>query len=224
LEAITRKKEVDEMKTLTKEHGLFQVNIAGGVATQTDFSQGYRLVDGTTGFFVSENYFDLAGMTLEEKTLFFEGATVQNLNNPSYSAGVAGESVQVIDIMSSVPLPDTVLDTYFVDGNFASSGSPTFEQTIYARNTFHVIDVDFAAAGYFNTLFSNQIGSLMPTASDRVYTYRLIGITPTQVTPAIISVWPCRYILRASAKEEAEYEYIMRLKRSYDLQQRFDRD
>jgi len=37
-------------------------------------------------------------------------------------------------------------------------------------------------------------------------------------------VYPARYILRAMAKEEADYQYIMRLKRSYDLQQRFDRD
>ena len=212
------------MKTLVKEHGLFQVNIVGGAATQTDFSQGYRLVTGTTGFFVSENYFDLAGMTLEEKTLFFEGATVQNMSNPSYSSGAAGESCQIIDIMTSVPMSDEVLAVYFTQGNFAGTGSSTFDQTVYARNTFHVIDVDFAAAGYFNTLFSNQIGSLMPTASDRVYTYRLIGINPNQATPAIISAWPCRYILRADAREEAEYQYLMRLKRSYDLQNEPDRD
>jgi hypothetical protein len=211
-------------KTLVKEHQVFQVNIAGGTATQTEFSQGYRLVTGTTGYYVSENYFDLAGMSLEEKTLFFEGATVQNINNPSYSAGVPGESISILDIMSSVPLSDATLAVYFTEGNFAGSASSTFEQTIYARHTFHVIDIDFAAAGYFNTLFSNQFGSLMPTASDRVYTYRLIGIDPTQATPAIVSVWPCRYILRADAKEEAEYQYLMRLKRSYDLQNEPDRD
>ena len=211
-------------KTLFKEHDIFQANVGGGSATQTDFSKGYRLVSGTTGFFVSENYFDLAGMSMEAKTLFFEGATVQNLANPSYSQGNAGDSIQIIDIMTSVPLSDATLATYISEGNFAGSGSSTFSQTIYARNTFHVIDVDFAAAGYFNTLFSNQIGSLMPTASDRVYTYRLIGVDPTQAVPAIQTVLPCRFIMRAMAEEEAEYQYIMRLKRSYDLQNEPDRD
>jgi hypothetical protein len=33
-----------------------------------------------------------------------------------------------------------------------------------------------------------------------------------------------RYLLRASAKEEAEFEYLMRLKRSYDLQNEPDVD
>jgi len=211
-------------KTLAKEHQLFQVNIAGGIATQTEFSQGYRLVSGTTGFFVSENYFDLAGMSIDDKTLFFEGATVQNLNNPSFSAGIPGEGIQIVEIMTSVPLSDDALSVYFTEANFAVNGSSTFAQTIYARNTLYVIDIDFAAAGAFNTLYSNQVGSLMPTASDRVYTYRLIAINPTQVTPAIVSVWPCRYILRAVAKEESEYQYLMRLKRSYETQQRFDRD
>ena len=126
--------------------------------------------------------------------------------------------------MSAVPLSDTALTNYFSQGNFAGSGSSTFEQTIYARNTFHVIDIDFAAAGYFNTLFSNQIGSLGPTASDRVYTYRLIGVDPTQASVAIISAWPCRYLLRADVKEEPEYEYLMRLKRSYELQNEPDND
>jgi len=212
-------------KTLTKEHQLFQVNIVGGNAIETQFSQGYRLVDGTTGYYVSENYFDLAGMSMEEKTLFFEGATVQNINNPSYSIGVAGNSISVFEIMSSVPLSDATLAVYFTEGNFAGSGSSTFEQTIYARHTFHVIDIDFAAAGYFNTLFSNQIGSLMPTASDRVYTYRLIALDASALADgSAISVWPCRYILRADAREEAEYQYLMRLKRSYDLQNEPDRD
>jgi len=213
------------MRTLAKEHGLFQATVGGGPPVQqTQFSVGYRLVPGSTGIFVSENYFDLAGMTLTEKTLFFQGATVQNLNNPSYSAGVAGESCQIIDIMTAVPLSDATLLSYASEGNFAGSGSSTFEQTIYARNTFHVIDIDFAAAGYFNTLFSNQIGSLGPTASDRVYTYRIVIVDPTQVTAAIISAWPCRYLLRADVKEEPEYEYLMRLKRSYDLQNEPDND
>jgi hypothetical protein len=213
------------MKTMAIEHGLFQASVGGGSATQTQFSVGYRAVTGGGGaMFVSENYFDLAGMTLSEKTLFFQGATVQNLNNPSYSAGVPGEFVQVIEIMTSVPLSDETLASYFSEANFAGSGSSTFQQTIYARNTFHVIDIDFAAAGYFNTLFSNQLGSLGPTASDRVYTYRLIIVDPTQVTVATISAWPCRYILSAEVKEEAEYQYLMRLKRSYDLQNEPDND
>ena len=211
------------MKTLVKEHGLFQGTIdPENNVIMSQFADGYEEL--ATTVFVSKNYFDLAGMSQEDKTLFFEGATVQNLANPSFSVGTAGDSVGVIDIMSAIPLSDTELVAYFNNGNFASNSGPTFEQTQYARYTYHVIDIDFAAAGYFNTMFSNQIGSLEPTASDRIYTYRLIGIGDANTVGQIISVFPCRYILRADAKEEAEYQHLMRLKRSYDTQQRFDRD
>ena len=39
-----------------------------------------------------------------------------------------------------------------------------------------------------------------------------------------VAVTGARYMLRATAKEEPEYEYLMRLKRSYELQNEPDRD
>ena len=66
-----------------------------------------------------------------------------------------------------------------------------------------------------------QLGSLEPTASDRVYVYRVISITGGD---GVYNFYPVRFILRADAREEPEYQYLMRLKRSYELQQTLDRD
>ena len=68
-----------------------------------------------------------------------------------------------------------------------------------------------------------NLGSLEATASDRVYSYRVVTLglntTATQLTMA-----PTRHLLKTEAREEKDYEYLMRLKRSYELQQEPDVD
>ena len=213
------------MKTLTKEHYTLNVDKAGPVFTVSE-GNGWRQLTPGGQIFISDNYFDMAGMSLEENTLFFEGAAVQEVQNPVAVAGAAGDLIQVCDIMSAVPLSDDQVSTFATVGNFASDGGfgfGTFEQTIYARHRVYAIDVDFAGSNYFNLLSSNQLGSLGPTASDRVYCYRLVLFGANNSATTMI-VYPARYLLRAMAKEEPEYQYLMRLKRSYDLQNEPDRD
>jgi hypothetical protein len=213
------------MKTLTKEHRTLNVDKAGPVFTVSE-GDGWRQLTPGGQIFISDNYFDLAGMSIDDKTLFFEGAAVQEVQNPIAVAGAAGDLIQLCDIMSAVPLSDDQVSAFATTGNIPTSGGygfGTFEQTIYARHRVYAIDVDFAGSNYFNLLSSNQLGSLGPTASDRVYCYRLVLLGANNSATTMI-VYPARYLLRAQGKEEAEYQYLMRLKRSYDLQQRPDRD
>ena len=210
------------MKTLTKEHKLLSVDKAGPVFTPADYDGWRQLIAGGQAF-VSETYFDLAGLSMEEKTLFFDGATIQELQNPSHVGGAAGDLCQIIDIMSSIPLTDTELNNFAVYGNVSPNSIPTFASTIYARNRIYLVDVDFGASSFFNLLSSNQLGSLQPTATDRIYCYRYVLFGANNAGTSF-TVTPARYILAATAKEEPTYEYLMRLKRSYDLQNEPDRD
>jgi hypothetical protein len=73
------------------------------------------------------------------------------------------------------------------------------------------------------TVSDNQLGSLLPTATDRIYCYRVVSFGPGNSDGTLL-MSGARYLLRASAKEEAEFEYLMRLKRSYDLQNEPDVD
>ena len=210
------------MKTLVKETGLLNVDKAGPAFTPQLY-QGWRQIIPNGQIFVHETYFDLAGMSMEEKTLFFDGAAVQDLQNPSCTGGAAGDLCLVSDIMSALPLSDANLQTFVAFGNMQEAAFPTFDQTIYARNRVFVVDVDFSASGYFNLLSDNQLGSLSPTASDRIYVYRLV-VFGANNTGTNISVFPARFLLQMTAREEPDFEYIMRLKRSYDLQQSYDED
>jgi hypothetical protein len=211
------------MKTLTKEHSYVSLNQGAPNVWSVAAGSNWRLVSPTT--FVSDMFFDLAGMSQREKTLFFEGATCQEFLNPSHTGGAAGDAMAVFDIMTSQPITDNGLLQWAAFGNFATGASGVgYQETIYGRVRQYTIDLDTAAWGSFILVSDNQIGSLEATASDRIYCYRLVVIDAIGVSATDIVVNSARYLLRAEAKEEAEFQYLMRLRRSYELQQSHDED
>jgi len=211
------------VKTLTKEHGI-------GVfeRTNTEWDINQALTNGweevTTGSFVSKTYFDLAGMSLEEKTLFFEAAGTQDILNPTIFQPAPGDSLILADLMTAVPLTNTEILNFSLFGNFSGSPSKiTFHETIYARVQQYVVAADTGPFTGGSLLSENQLGSLEPTASDRVYSYRCI-VFGTPFSGNRVDVTGARHILRAKASEEPDHEYMMRLMRSYQLQQEPDED
>ena len=212
------------MKTLTKEFqfGTFNFDAGTGTWVAAANASNYRMLNPLNA--VASTYFDLAGMSQREKTMFFEAAAVQVMQNPFYTAGAPGDAIAVYDIMTSEPMTDAELLQFIGFGNFAEGETGLgFQETIYARVCEFAIDIDTAAWGKFVKLGESQIGSLEATASDRVYCYRLMNIGQP-ITATQITLYPARYILRAEPKEEAEYQYLMRLRRSYELQQSHDED
>ena len=215
------------MKTLTKEFGTLKAIVAGGNGTLGSSSEGWEQIGSSSGLdrtFINHKYFDLAGMSMDDKTLFFEGATVQDVGLPSVAPATPGQLTSVLDIMSNKPISNNQALNLHIYGNIISSDSNvalTFDQTIYFRMRRFNMDLDNQASGYSILISDDQLGSLSPTAGDRVYCTRIVVVSETDGT---YFVYPARYIIRANAKEETEYEYLMRLKRSYELQNEPDRD
>ena len=214
------------MKTLAKEFPVLQVNFADGAySIDTNFSgSNWRPLNVGDSIFIANTYFDLAGMSMDDKTLFFNGAAIQETLLPSFAPASVGDGMIVADIMCSTPLTDQEAFQFTIAGNMAGSPSSTltFDQTIYGRIRIFNVDIDNQAGGYSIPLSDNQLGSLESTASDRIYCYRVATILAQ--SNSVIALYPARYLLRAEAKEEPEYEYLMRLKRSYELQNEPDRD
>ena len=212
------------MKTLTKEFGILQVNKVGPLYTiDTSITNGGWRAHTGIGTFINDTYFDFAGLAIDDKTLFFDGAAVQEIQPPSITTGTAGDFVAVVDLMCTTPLTDEEVALYATYGNIIGDGSAlTFDQTVYGRVRIFNMDLDNLAGGFFITLGDNQTGSLEATASDRIYCYRYVAITAA--ADSTIAITGARYILRAKAQEEPEYQYLMRLKRSYELQNAPDRD
>mgnify|MGYP005991238695 CR=1 FL=1 len=210
------------MKTLAKELPALTVTKAGPVFTID--AGNYRQPAPGIPQYVASTFFDLAGMSQREKTLFFEGATIQEVLPPSTTGATAGDGIVVVDIMTSTPLTDTEVIAYSSQANMAgSSAAITFDETIYGRVRVYNIDLDNAAGGYFILLGDNQTGSMAATASDRIYVYRGVFFDATNAD-GTMGTSPVRYLLRAEAKEEEEFRYLMRLRRSYELQQSHDED
>lgn len=209
------------MKTLTKEHYSLTVTKLGPVFT---LDSGPQWVQEGTNAFVSQTYIDLAGMTQQEKTAFFEAGGVQDASLPS-GVTTAGDVLLVADIMTSSPL--TPLQAVAFTGGLGnlstSQADITFDQTIYGRIRTFISDIDTVAANYMVLIGDQQLGSLQPTASDRIYSTRCVifGINNSDGT---IAVYGARHLLRTIVEAEPEYQYLMRLKRSYELQQSSDVD
>jgi hypothetical protein len=210
------------MKTLAKELPALTVS---KVALEFTIEAGnYRQPLPGIPQYVASTYFDLAGMSQREKTMFFEGAAMQEIIPPSTTGATAGDFCGIVDLMTTTPLTDTQVIAYSTQGNLAGSQAQiTFDETIYGRVRIYNIDIDNAAGGYFILLGDNQTGSLNATASDRIYVYRAVFFSPTN-GDGVMGTSGARYLLRTEPKEEEEYRYLMRLRRSYELQQEPDVD
>lgn len=218
------------MKIIAKEHQLLSIQRTG--PSWNDISTlGYWRSLGPNSF-LSSTYFDLAGLAIDDKTLFFEQAGVQTTLAPLANNTGAGDSCLIMDLMTTRPLTDAQLVSTISYGNFAGNfaidgqGPLSFEETVYARTQMFVRHIDTSAWGYITLTDENYFGSMEPTASDRIYSYRLVlasqGTDPGDMDA--LTIYPARHLLKAVAKEEPTYQYIMRLMKSYQLQQTPDVD
>jgi len=214
------------VKTLAKYHDALFVTIAGGTATIDRSLAGNGWTSPTNGLFVSENYYDLAGLSMDDETIFFEGMAVQQTGIPAIT-GAAGDNYIQYDIMTSIPIDTsdvTMLGLFTVRGLGFPGVELNYEHVLYQRTRRYTLDLDTTARMAMLAL-DEQSGSMAPTASDRIYCYRIVALdVSTLASAANINVQPARYLIQAVPKAEPEYEYLMRLKRSYDLQQSHDED
>ena len=147
------------MKTLAQEHGLglFTQTSPGNWALAGANSTGYWEQVGASGF-VSSTYFDLAGMSMDEKTLFFEAAGTQSALPPAgTAAAVAGDALVIGDFMTTTPLTALEALQLTAFGNFPPA-PVSFQETVYGRIDSWVVHIDTGTWGSYTLTNSEQIG------------------------------------------------------------------
>lgn len=159
---------------------------------------------------------DIAGWTKEGLTAFFASmATQRSEPYTSFMAPVPTDTLSVRDtlIVSDVPidLTNVVNQSGFIGTTMDFTSIKYASCQIYTETTtsHQMIQAD-----------SFQFGSGEPTASGTLYFARILQ--PVMVAPApakSVSVPQLRWIAEGVASEEAEYVYLQRLRRSYELQQ-----
>lgn len=215
------------MKLLVKGLGqvLFSID-TGAIVASSNTSVTQLVSSPTAALYVQESYFDLAGMTQQEKTLFFETVSIQSAYNPSLEGGHTGDGLIEQIVLTSTPIPADQLQVEFVLGAGLPGTSTDWSQLVYYRNRSFTQTVDMAGFAILPTNSQNNMGSAFPTASDRVYIYRFLYATVVSPGAQFTSLLMpgCQVVLGASAKEEPEFQYLYRLMRSYELQNEPDED
>jgi len=217
------------VKVLAKYHSTLDItqtapnNYDLTPTSQVGSNMGWQKIVGQ--IFVSETFFDLAGLAMDDKTIYPAGITVQRGNVPTFNGALPGDNILVLDVITSIPIDvdtgQTLLNWFNVGPGFPGS-TLNFEHVLYYRGRRWTTDLDT------NNQFPMkadewQAGSMEPTASDRLYSYRVVLIGLNATATRIITT-NARHVMQVETKEEPEYEYLMRLKRSYELQQQPDVD
>ena len=227
MEEISRKKEVVKVKLLHKGLGQVAFTIVGGVIEAVSDTSITELSKGPTfSQYVQQEYFDLAGMTVQEKTLFFDTVSVQSAYNPNIGGGHTGDGLWEVILLTTTPIPSDKLATEYALGAGLPNSEMDWSQVVYYRSRTFTQTTDMAGFAFLPTNSENKMGSAYPTASDRVYIYRFMQascLSPgAQFTSLLLP--GCQIVLGATAKEEPEFQYLYRLMRSYELQQSHDED
>ena len=191
--------------------------------TRVGCNMGWTKLSGQ--LFISENYFDLKGLAIDDKTIFPTGITCQRGSSPKLDGAAAGDNFIMLDVITSIPIDTSDVQTVFnwinVGAGFPGS-TLNYEHVLYMRGQRWTVDVD-TNAQFPLKADEYQAGSLSPTASDRLYSYRVVLINLNNASTQIVTP-SGRHVMQLDTKEEPTYEYMMRLKRSYDLQQSSDVD
>lgn len=145
-----------------------------------------------------------------------------------------------ITIISSVPMTDdNLLAAALTQPGFIAFNFPpgtlvpgNFNRTHIIHGSFYLHGIDTSigsddltskGAAYTKIIQINEFSSLEPTAADALYCYRLFALSssydPVEDVGRLSAIFmsPKRVLLNSMIDEEPFLEYMMRLKRSYEL-------
>jgi len=195
---------------------------------------------GTSGLgFVQEMKLDLSGYVQSDLTVGFRRSFEQEgASDAIYWETYEPNKDVIIEttIVSSVPMNDdqlvlaTVMSPGFTTSSIPGADWGNFNREHIIHGRYQVMYANSViGAGAFTSpgnatltsLVDNYFSSLEPTAADCLYCYRVFAVPTPGATgeegPTLIGFPPKRVILDAFTVEEPELEYMMRLKRSYEL-------
>ncbi|AXH78823.1 MAG: hypothetical protein [Circular genetic element sp.] len=170
------------------------------------------------GYLYYENYFDMAGLMLDDLTLVPTVTTLQD-GLPYIVTGTA--SMSVWDIISTERLDIDYFLNYY---SGASSGpglhnsKEDWNQLIMCNNRLMTLQTVFTDATLMLPATGGSFGSQEPSAARKLWIYRIvIDIGPQTSSPVVFKIPATRFVMGAEIVKEDELPYMMRLKRSYEL-------
>jgi len=214
---------------LTKNLGYLQLDASGLTASigPTTYGMGnWEPVSGITNLFVMEEEIDVAGLTKMELTFFPLAGDVQRgptaMGLAYATQGVITEWIYVAaaPIDSSVG-PQSMLFNLLGQGSICDT---QFQNIIWGQAWTWAFNAS-VPSNFALPVNTTLMGSGEPTNGDRLYVYRVVSTVGYVPTPGSFAELPsARLLISGQLKEEQEFQQIMRMRRSYELQQTYDED
>ena len=212
--------EEDMQRTLVAEFPPFALTDDRG--TRTLLNSGYITVG--VNVYLYEDTIDLSGYALQRKS-FYPYSSFEQRNGAVIGSFSNTTSRNIVDniIVSSVPL-----DLSGTNPNLLAASLPGFSEVgaafrlnkdVLMHQHQIIYSHDSTTAGtsgtsIYRVVSSQSASSLEPTAADKLYCYRLITMSGEDgdgLLPA------ARVMIPGTISTEPKLEYMMRLKRSYEL-------
>ena len=211
-------------RALTGDRELTQMipEYYGTVSTNLPDYKGWVSSTLSSGCLMFETYFDLTGYMLDDLTLLPRGAQMQDPG--VYSSTDGSNYMAVVDILSQERLDQEEIYDSLVNQNNLPGMLETlnnFEQITYGSYRLFLPTLQYRPpTGIQIYLPASQtfFGSGDPVSVEKLYAYRFIiypGIGDTER----LEIPASRFVLLARIVQEDDQEYLMRLKRSYELKQ-----
>lgn len=190
-------------------------------STVWDSNNGYVPLD-ADGLIWSSTI-DLSGWTMNDFTF---GIVRTAYQDPGVHASTTVSArVEIMEIISSIPLNTAALSLIKNNMGVTSPGminsAQDFTTVLYGSYRLYVPNASLAAfPGFLQLISAGNFGSMEPTASAQLYCYRIVKCAG--VLNETLNAPAARIGLFGAFFEEGDLEHMMRLKRSYELQQLVD--
>jgi hypothetical protein len=190
-------------------------------------ANGYTLRLAEKNVLFIETTIDMIGYSMDYMTFAafdtqYQDPGIYNSKDVTGGAPSTVGSLQVMELVSTNPISDVELVQLSNEMNRKSPGmlgtDQNFKQMIYGRYSLYCPNNNLALIGFMQLISSQGFGSKEPTASDKLWCYRII-VAPGATNGDTIQIPACRIGLKGRLYHESEAAYVMRLRRNLLLQQ-----
>ena len=188
-----------------------------GVLTFNIQGEGWDIIDAqasSSSMFRWRGYIDLGGLEREALTFFIQNAQVAE-SNSFYGLGTA---IQVVDIISKVEITDDDLNLPTRTGSVYTPGFndsvQDMDQVIWGRIRGYYHDSGWTSDNLQQQYFQQVWGEGIGTSASRLHLTRYVITANNE--PAVLVPGACFQVV-GTAVEEPDLNYIMRLRRDYEL-------
>lgn len=199
----------------------FQGTSSGGTLSFTQQGEGWDIIpsQGSSAFiFRWRGYIDLGGLEREALTFFMQSAQVTENGAISCTAlGPTMGDIEMVDIFSKVEISDDDLNLVTANGLLYTPGYndsvQDMEQVLWARLRNFVNNNTLLNQSVLQTNLVQIWGEGIGTSASRIHLTRYVAIPNTDFFRIPGACFQCV----GTAIEEPDLEYIMRLRRDYEL-------